>query len=147
MRVAWTLTALLIVAGCATNSTSGPEPEINIYQISRVPYGTQHDIAPISTQFVVQVKNTLPEPLTVRRVEVQSIGGGAYTLPSYSQAFNQTIEPGATNRVSLWAPAVVTLNTTLGANGPVTLRLAVEFEAGGKKFQKIEVQNVGAMGE
>lgn len=148
MRTALTLTALLIAAGCATSSgTSGPEPEINIYQISRVPVGTQHDIAPMSAQFVVQVKNTLPEPLTVRRVEVQSIGGGAYTLPSYSQAFNEIIAPGATHRVSLWAPGAVTMNTTLGANGPVTLRLAVEFEAGGKKFQKVEVQNVGTMGE
>jgi hypothetical protein len=37
------------------------------------------------------------------------------------------------------------MNTVAGANGPVTLRAALEFKAGGKKFQKIEVENVGTL--
>jgi len=148
MRTALTLTALLIAAGCATTSTApGPEPDINIYQVSRVAVGTEHDTGPISTQFAVEVKNKLAEPLSLRRVALQSIGGGSYTLPSYSQAFNETIAPGETKRVAFWAAAYVSMNTLAGANGPVTLRAAVDFEAGGKKFQKVEVQNVGTMGD
>lgn len=149
MRTAVTLTALLLLAACAsTNSAApGPEPDINIYQISRVAVGTEHDTGPVSAQFAVEVKNKLAEPLSLRRVAVQSIGGGAYTLPSYSQAFNETIAPGETKRVSFWAPAVVNVDTVGGANGPVTLRASLEFEAGGKKFQKVEVQNVGTMGD
>jgi len=148
MRTALTLTALFVLAACATNSGApGPEPDINIYQISRVAVGTEHDTGPVSAQFAVEVKNKLTEPLNLRRVAVQSIGGGAYTLPSYSQAFNETIAPGETKRVSFWAPAFVSMNTVGGANGPVTLRASLEFEAGGKKFQKVEVQNVGTMGD
>jgi len=148
MRTALTLTALFILAACATNSAApGPEPDINIYQVSRVAVGTEHDTGPVSAQFAVEVKNKLTEPLNLRRVAVQSIGGGAYTLPSYSQAFNETIAPGETKRVSFWAPAFVSMNTVAGANGPVTLRASLEFEAGGKKFQKVEVQNVGTMGD
>lgn len=148
MRTAVTLTALLLFAACATDSAApGPEPDINIYQISRVAAGTEHDTGPVSAQFAVEVKNKLSESLSLRRVAVQSIGGGAYTLRPYSQAFNETIAPGETKRVSFWAPAVVEMNTVGGANGPVTLRASLEFEAGGKKFQKVEVQNVGTMGD
>jgi len=148
MRTALILPALFILAACATNSAApGPEPDINIYQVSRVAVGTEHDTGPVSAQFAVEVKNKLTEPLNLRRVAVQSIGGGAYTLPSYSQAFNETIAPGETKRVSFWAPAFVSMNTVAGANGPVTLRASLEFEAGGKKFQKVEVQNVGTMGD
>jgi hypothetical protein len=39
------------------------------------------------------------------------------------------------------------MNTMAGANGPVTLRALLEFEAGGRKFQKVEVQNVGTLGD
>jgi hypothetical protein len=148
MRTALTLTALFLFAACATNSAApGPEPDINIYQISRVAVGTEHDTGPVSAQFAVEVKNKLTEPLSLRRVAVQSIGGGAYTLRPYSQAFNETIAPGQTKRVSFWAPAVINVDTVAGANGPVTLRASLEFEAGGKKFQKVEVQNVGTMGD
>ena len=150
MRTAFTLTALFLLAACATSSGSsapGPEPDINIYQVSRVAVGTEHDTGPVSAQFAVEVKNKLTEPLSLRRVAVQSIGGGAYTLRPYSQAFNETIAPGETKRVSFWAPASVNVDTVGGANGPVTLRASLEFEAGGKKFQKVEVQNVGTMGD
>lgn len=33
------------------------------------------------------------------------------------------------------------------ANGPLTGRASLDFEAGGKKLQKVEVQNVGTMGD
>ena len=147
MRTALTLTALLLAACAMSSAAPGPEPDINIYQISRVAAGTEHDTGPVSAKFAVEVKNKLTEPLTLRRVAVQSIGGGAYTLPSYSQAFNETIAPGETKRVAFWAPATIAVDTIGGANGPVTLRAALDFEAGGKKFQKVEVQNVGTMGD
>jgi hypothetical protein len=148
MRTVLTLTALLLAFGCATNSGApGPEPEVTIMQVSRVAPGTEHDTGPVSAQFAVEVKNKMTEPLSLRRVGVQSIGGGSYTLPSYSQAFNETIAPGETKRVAFWAPAFISMNTVAGANGPVTLRAVLEFEAGGKKFQKVEVQNVGTLGD
>lgn len=148
MRTVLSLTALLLVLGCATNSGApGPEPDVNLYQISRVAPGMEHDTGTVSAQFAVEVKNTLTLPLSLRRVAVQSIGGGAYTLPAYSQAFNETIAPGETKRVAFWAPAYVSIDTVGGANGPVTLRASLDFEAGGKKFQKVEVQNVGTLGD
>ncbi|HSY49797.1 MAG TPA: hypothetical protein VLC46_13370 [Thermoanaerobaculia bacterium] len=143
MRTVLMLTTLLVVFGCATNGGApGPEPAVAFIQLSRVAEGTQYDTGPISTQFAVEVKNTLPETLQLRRVSVQSIGGGSYTLGPYSQGFNETIGPGETKRVSFWAPARVVMATVAGANGPVTLRGTLDFDSAGKKFQKVVVQNV-----
>ncbi len=147
MRNTMMLTALLFAFGCATNdATPGSDPEITLIQLSRVAEGTQYDTGPITAQFAVEVKNTLTEPLRLSRVGLQSIGGGAYTLAPYSQAFNETILPGETRRVSFFAPAYVAIPTVGSANGPVTLRGTLDFDTGGKKFQKIVVQNIGATG-
>lgn len=142
-RTAFALTLFVATFGCATSDTpAGPEPDVDLIQLSRVAEGTQYDTGPVSAHYAVEVKNTLAEPVTLRRVSLQSIGGGSYTLPAYSQGFNETIEPGVTKRVSFWAPAYVATQTVSGANGPVTLRGTLEFEAAGRKFQKVVVQNV-----
>jgi len=148
MRTVLLLATLLLVFGCATGggASAGPEPDVAIIQVSRVAEGTQYDTGPISTQYAVEVKNTLASALKLERVSVQSIGGGSYTLPPHSQGFNETIEPGTTKRVSFWAPAYVAIQTVAGANGPVTVRGTIEFESEGKKFQKIVVQNIAPAG-
>jgi len=147
MRTVLMLTSLLVVLGCATNDAApGAEPEVTFIQLSRVAEGTQFDTGPISVQYAVEVKNTMTAAVQLRRVAVQSIGGGAYTVGPYSQGFNETIGPGETRRVSFWAPARVTMPTVGGANGPVTLRGTLDLESAGKTFQKVVVQNIASIG-
>lgn len=147
MRTVLTFTALLLAFGCATNGIpSGPEPDITLIQLSRMPEGTQYDRGPVSAHYAVEVKNTTTQPIRLSRVNLQSIGGGSYTLPAYSQGFNEAIAPGETKRVSFWAPAYVGTETVAGANGPVTLRGMLNFEAASGKFQTVVVQNVAPSG-
>ena len=147
MRTVSMLAALLLALGCASSGApAGPEPDVTLIQLSRVAEGTQYDTGPVTAHYAVEVKNTTAEPLQLRRVTVLSIGGGSYTLPSYSQGFNETIVPGETKSVDFWAPAYVSIQTVAGANGPVTLRGTLEFEAGSKKFQKVVVQNLAPAG-
>lgn len=147
MRAVSMLSVLLLALGCASGGApSGPEPDVTLIQLSRVAEGTQYDTGPVTVHYAVEVKNTLAEPVQLRRVTMLSIGGGSYTLPSYSQGFNETIGPGETRSVAFWAPARVAIPTVAGANGPVTLRGTLEFEAGPKKFQKVVVQNIGPAG-
>jgi len=147
MRTLSMLAVFLLALGCASGGAPpGPEPDVTLIQLSRVAEGTQYDTGPVTVQYAVEVKNTLTEPLQLRRVTVQSIGGGSYTLPSHSQAFNETIGPGETKRVAFWAPGYVAMQTVAGANGPVTLRGMLEFEAGSKKFQKVVVENLAPAG-
>jgi hypothetical protein len=147
MRTVSMLSVLLFALGCASSGApSGPEPDVTLVQLSRVAEGTQNDTGPVSAHYGVEVKNTLTEPLQLRRVTVQSIGGGSYTLPSHSQGFNETIGPGETKSVSFWAPAYVSMQTVAGTNGPVTVRGMLEFEAGSRKFQTVVVQNIAPAG-
>ena len=147
MRTVSMLAVLLLALGCASGGApSGPEPDVTLIQLSRVAEGTQYDTGPVSAHYAVEVKNTLTEPLQLRRVTVQSIGGGSYTLPAHSQGFNETIGPGETKQVAFWAPAYVSMQTVAGANGPVTVRGMLEFEAGSRKFQTVVVQNIGPAG-
>ncbi len=146
MRNLLSLGVLLLALGCAMSANQGPEPDITIYQLSHVAEGTQYETGPVSAHYAVDVKNTLTEPVQLRRVAVQSIGGGAYTLPAYAQGFNETITPGETKRVSFWAPAFVAVNTVAGANGPVTIRGTLEFSAATRKFQTVVVQNISPAG-
>jgi hypothetical protein len=139
------LTAVLLALGCATGG-GGPEPDVTLIQLTRVAEGTQYDTGPVTMQYAVEVKNTLTEPVTLRRVTALSIGGGSYTLPSYSQGFNEPIAPGETKQVKFWAPAIVQMSTVAGANGPVTIRGTLEFEAASRKFQTVVVQNIGPAG-
>jgi len=139
--------ALLFVFGCATSHTpSGPEPEVTLVQLSRVAEGTQYDAGPVSAHYGVEVKNTTTAPIRLSRVGVQSLGGGAYDLPAHSQAFNVTIAPAETKSVDFWAPAYVANPSVAGANSPVTIRAILEFDAAGKKFQKVVVQNISPAG-
>ncbi|HEX7681107.1 MAG TPA: hypothetical protein VF713_23425 [Thermoanaerobaculia bacterium] len=147
MRTVSMLAVLLLALGCASSGApSGPEPDVTLIQLSRVAEGTQNDTGPVSAHYAVEVKNTLTEPLQLRRVTVQSIGGGSYTLPSHSQGFNETIGPGETKQVAFWAPAYVSMQTVAGTNGPVTVRGMLEFESGSRKFQTVVVQNIAPAG-
>lgn len=147
MRNALMMTALLLALGCATNDTpSAGEPEVTLIQLSRVAEGTQYDTGPVSAHYAVEVKNVTAAPLHLDRIGVQSIGGGAYDLRSHSQAFDVMIAPGETRSVDFWAPAYVSNPTVAGANSPVTIRAMLEFDAGGKKFQKVVIQNISPAG-
>jgi hypothetical protein len=147
IRTVLILAVALTLFGCATSrTTSGPEPDVTLFQLSRAIEGTQYDTGPVTAHYAVEVKNTLPEPIRLDRVNVQSIGGGSYTLLEYSQAFNETFASGETKQVAFWAPGYVATPTVAGSNGPVTLRAILDFTAAGKKFQKVVVQNVAPNG-
>src|SRR5258706_7528698 len=102
MRTVSMLAVLLLALGCASGGApSGPEPEVTLIQLSRVAEGTQYDTGPVTTHYAVEVKNTTAEPLQLRRVTVQSIGGGSYTLSLHFHGLHETISSGVTKRVAV----------------------------------------------
>jgi hypothetical protein len=153
MRNLLMITALLLAVGCATsddsisangNPASANEPEITLVQLSHVAAGTEYDSGPMSTHFGVEVRNPAATPIHLDRVSVQSIGGGAYDLPAYSQAFDVTIGSKEIRSVDFWTRAYVSNPAVSGANGPVTIRATIEFDAAGAKFQKVVIQNISS---
>jgi hypothetical protein len=97
-------------------------------------------------QYRVDVENRTKTPITIRRIDVVSIGSGAYTLRSTSVPFSEQLNPGETRPVQFWAPATIDDPTILGANGPVTIRLTLYYDTPAGMQQTIVVQQVQAGG-
>lgn len=117
------------------------KPEIRIVQTSGLPAAARHVDGGISVSYAVRVENNATEPITLRRVTVQSIGDGAYYVGPSSTPFEVAVAPQTHSDVTFWAPARAGA-TMIGANGPVTLRVTCEFESAKGRFLEIVTRQV-----
>lgn len=145
---------LIALAGCATSkSTSGLgrataniiEPELEIRQLSHVPIAARHSTGGIPVKYEFRIANRSAEWIKVVRVDVQSIGLGAYRVDQTSRPVDRRIEPEEFQTFEFWIPAVVDTETVVGANGPVTLRAVAHFDSAVGQFEKVYVRQVNAM--
>ena len=141
----------IVATGCA-HSDSGlgkakvalSEPEVTVIQISTIPNAARNMAGSIPVRFAIRVQNTSGEVITLKRVELNSVGQGAYDLRNAVSPFEVKIAPGQTQTVEIPAMAVVSDPTIIGANGPVTIRSIASFDSGVGQFQKITVGQVHA---
>jgi hypothetical protein len=152
MKSALSVALFLLLAGCASmQSDSGKgatkvdiaKPELQIRQLSSVPVAARHVEGSLPIQYALAVLNHAGEPITLKSVNVVSMGMGAYDVPSTSRPFKTLIQPEQTSSVDFWIPANVS-NTLVGANGPVTLRVTAFFDSPVGQFQQVVVQQVNA---
>ena len=140
----------LLLLGCASaapHPKTAPlnEPEIHISQLSSVSEAARHMAGGISVQYRVDIGNRANVPITVKRIEVISLGAGAYTLRPTSYPFNVRLNAGETTALQFWVPANIDDPTIIGANGPVSVRLTLQYETPAGVTQAIVVQQVHAM--
>ncbi len=136
-------TLVLFLIGCASASLS--EPQIHIHQLSNVSEAARHITGGISVQYRVEITNRANQPITIKRIDLVSLGTGAYTLRPSSNPFDARLNPGDATALELWAPAYIDDPTIVGANGPVSLRITVQYETPAGTSQSIVVQQVHAM--
>jgi len=138
------LTVLILACSSATQHPADLiEPEFRIRQVGGQAQVARHMQGAIAVNLEMEIINRSSEPLTVERIQVESMGAGAYTIPSTSRPFEKVIPPERIEVFDLWAPANAE-NTILGANGPVTVRSVVTYRSPLGKFQKIYVRQVNA---
>lgn len=137
---------LIAVTACATRKApaTGMRPDVVITQVSGVPAAARFESGAMSVRYRVRVLNKAKEPITLQRINIDSVGIGAYAV-SHSAPFDVSIDPSRSREVDFWAPTQRTENVT-GANGPVTLRVVASFDAPAGRFEDVTVQNVSAMG-
>lgn len=132
----------LLLAACASARPPVAEPEIVIEQLSRVVPAAEHGIGPVTLQYRVTIHNVADKPITLKHIDLGTVGEGAYTLPSSSRTFDLLIGPGQTQSVTFYLTGSVTDPTIIGANGPVTLRAVVGFDSPVGSFQTVHTQQV-----
>jgi len=120
-----------------------PLPGLEIRQISGVPSAARHVEGGLPVQYAFLVQNRASQPITLKRVNLVSMGYGAYDV-SASMPFKTIVQPGQTETVQFWAPANVSNTSLVGANGPVTLRVTAQFDSPLGQFQEVVVQQVNA---
>lgn len=134
----------LLAAGCASRVNSSAnllEPEFRIRQLGGQAYAARHVQGAISVNLQIEIINRSAESLQVDRIQVESMGAGAYSLPTASRPFGRAIPPEHIEVFEMWVPANAE-NTILGSNGPVTIRSVVFFTSAVGKFQKVYVRQV-----
>jgi hypothetical protein len=125
--------ALLLIAAsviaCASNTAQRPanisRPEITAELANDVYFGG-NSTAPATID--VTVRNTSGEPITVRRIEVDTPDMTEWGLVRQSRSYGEVIEPGATKAITFFATASTIASAR---NEPLTLRTTVEFESAG----------------
>jgi hypothetical protein len=136
---------MLLLAACATRKAPpGQRPDVSISQISGVPLAARFIDGGMSVRYVVRVRNNAREAIKLQRINIESIGMGAYAV-SHSSAFDLSLEPAQVREVVFWAATQRTENV-YGANGPVTLRVVASFNSVTGRFEDVTVQNVSGMG-
>lgn len=146
--------AVLLVGGCASmKSDSGlgsakvslTRPDVQLSQLSTVPAAARHVEGGLPIHYQLRIGNRSGEAITLKSVTVQSVGSGAYDVPTTSRPFSKLIPPDQFEIVEFWVPANISNSTIMGANGPVTLRATLRFDSPVGQFQEVVVQQVNAM--
>ena len=138
MKRAVSVLAFLAVACSAQQLGSKPplpEPEVAIEQLSSVAPAARNISGPLNVHFAVHVRNAANQPITLKRVDLGTVGYGAYSIGTQSRPFDVTIAPGAESAVELWMPAQIIDPSVAGANGPVTLHAVLLFDSPAGQMQ------------
>jgi len=75
--------------------------------------------------FRITIANRSPDPITIKRISLQSMGGSTYRLDTQTRKFNQKIAPQARESFKFWASAIAT-DLTMETRTPLVLRATVE---------------------
>jgi hypothetical protein len=134
-----------LFAACATSKhpkISIPEPGLGLEQVVG-PAELGYPYGPIEVKYNFAVQNNAAEPITLIRLDIQSLnpGGGAYTLRRDFHNFHQTIPPNSIGVFPFWVRAM-SWGRTLRENEPVTVRGIAYFEAPSGVFQKIFIRDL-----
>ena len=94
------------------------------------------DNGKVDVSFRITIANELPSPITIRRLTLQSMGGGVFRLETSSRKYNATIAPHASESFKFWAPAIAT-DLTQGTRAPLVVRTTVDGMEGENRIHEV----------
>jgi hypothetical protein len=128
MRASFAAAAVLLIAlsGFASSSSNSPKVDVHLMQTS-MPADTFFFRGPINLQYQLTIDNPTGEPVTLRRLDLSTIGPGAYSLRTGATPITRTIRPNGTTTITLsaWGRAS---GGDLRSEEPVTVRGIAYFD-------------------
>jgi hypothetical protein len=118
---------LLFLAGCASSQQDDPNaPNITLHLEQESAPNTYTYSGPVNVRYAMSVANTTNQAVKLNRVEIRTIGSGAYSIQPTSTQLNLDLGPGQTRTmaITLWGYA---RGGRLASNEPVTVRAIAYF--------------------
>lgn len=127
--------AALFALACGSSGSSRPAgvaaPEVRADLVGTIFFGSGNT-APANID--VWVTNRANVPIVLRHLEVDSPGMGTYTIRRTTREVRETITPGDTRRVTIFATAITTVRNP---SEPLTIRVFADFEVGEDRWREI----------
>jgi hypothetical protein len=146
MRNAIAFTALLIAAACSStnqlsqNAAHIPQPEITI--IGRTDLVNIPSIASgVPAHFEFRIVNQADVPITLKRIDLDSLGGGSIGIQSRNRQFNTVIAPHMAQSVDFLTTAFIN-DPSFAGRSPVQIRAVAVFDSPQGSLQKVVQQQV-----
>ena len=93
----------------------------------------------IEVQYGMRIENRATVPITLRQVQVQSMGlGGSYRLQPGTYHFQREIAANEAQDVTFWAKAIAGGDAfAADANAPITIRATAYFDSPSGSFRRV----------
>jgi hypothetical protein len=94
---------LLLLAGCASAQDDAPNVSLHLAQYESAPNAFLYG-GPVNVRYSLSVANRTNDPVTLTRLEIRTVGSGAYTIRPTSTQINIDLAPGQEKTIplSLW---------------------------------------------
>jgi hypothetical protein len=139
---------LLAVAACTSSHASypvNPPPVVEIIQIygpSDVNYS--RGMSSVEAQYGLQITNPSTDPITLKHVTLESVGGSSIAVRREDRSFNNEIPPGQTGQAVVNARVYFRSdNSGSPTREPITMRATLSFDSPKGKFNRIVQKMIG----
>jgi hypothetical protein len=125
-RIAAAAVLLIALSGSAWGASDSPKLNISMQQLT-----SSGDLfyfrGPINIQYQLSIANPTDQPVTLKRLELSSLGPGSYSIHTGATPITRTIAPRGTTTLTLsaWGRAA---GGYLRSEEPVTVRGVAYFE-------------------
>jgi hypothetical protein len=141
----------LLACASSGNDSSGDakilQPDLQFVQLQG-PEEMNWPAGNIEVQYGMRIANKSGEPITLRNVEIETLGqGGPYRVRRDRYFMNVEIPPASSRDATFWARAYAEGDAMASdARSPVTVRGVAFFESPAGNFRKVFVQRLGQSG-
>src|SRR5438132_5019312 len=144
MKSAVSALALGLLLACASSSqSSGPNVTLQLQPINQ-PTDVFYFSGPINLQYRLVINNPTDQALTLTRLDLRTIGPGAYSLRTTATPMNLKVAPNSATvyTISVWG---YSRGGYLASTGPVTLQGTAYFKGRSDGFVRIFNQNISPL--
>ena len=139
---------LVVIVACASSSHTSPVtplPSVEIVQI----YGPadlsySRGISSVEAQYGLEITNPSSDPITLKHVTLESVGGSSIRMRREDRAFNIEIPPGQTGQAVVTARVYFQSdNSGSPTREPITMRATLSFDSPKGSFNRIVQKMIG----